>query len=398
MGAAGSWTSGACSGSGSINLGTSLSAANPQISGDATTGLYTAGAGKVDVAVSGAKVMEWASTGGSLTGTSTITSASATALTVGANGATNPVLTVVANTASVASGISITGAAAGTGPTISTTDSNANSSLKFTSKGSGNTQLLSPSGSVVLSPGAAGTYTFSNTTATFAQASVSSGIATKYAFSAGSADTSLTASTEAPWSTWGVAASSRSHATGALALQRDHQFYGAPDAFTGASTLTDGATIGFALKNCGTNGTCTNESGIYHASTALTGTITNSYAINVAADTGPTNNYAIKATGKSLMDTIISGGTTFTVSGCSATSPVGGAAAGSFVSGTTGVCTATVTINGATGATAPNGWSCWSSDETTGNLFRQTSSTTTTATFSGTTVTSDAITFGCMGY
>jgi hypothetical protein len=59
------------------------------------------------------------------------------------------------------------------------------------------------------------------------------------------------------------------------------------------------ATIGYSLPGCGTNATCTNASGIYHASTALTatGTITNSYAINVAADTGATNNYAANFAG-----------------------------------------------------------------------------------------------------
>lgn len=398
VGAGGVWTSGSCAGASAVNLGASTSAANPQISGDATTGLYTAGAGKVDVVVGGTKIMEWASTGGALTGTSTITSTSATALAVGANGVTNSVLSVDASTASVVTGVAIKGAATGGTSTITCTDSGSNCGLTVQGKGSGNARLTSSGGQSIMSGGAGGLWSVGTVGFSGAQSSASSGVITKYAFAAGASDTGLTASTEAPWSTWGVAASSRSHAAGALALQRDHQFYGAPDAFASASTLTDGATIGFALKNCGTNGTCTNESGIYHASTALTGTITNSYAINVAADSGATNNYAIKTTGKSLMDTIISGGTTFTVSGCSATSPVGGSSAGQFTSGTTGVCTATVTINGATGATAPNGWSCWSADETTGNLFRQTSSTTTTATFSGTTVTSDIITFGCMGY
>lgn len=49
-------------------LGSSASATSPSISGDATTGLYTAGAGKVDVAVSGSKIIEWSSTGGAITG------------------------------------------------------------------------------------------------------------------------------------------------------------------------------------------------------------------------------------------------------------------------------------------------------------------------------------------
>ena len=59
------------SSSASTTLGTSTSAASPQISGDATSGLYTAGAGKVDVAVGGNKIAEWTANGVDVTGTST---------------------------------------------------------------------------------------------------------------------------------------------------------------------------------------------------------------------------------------------------------------------------------------------------------------------------------------
>jgi len=94
-----------------------------------------------------------------------------------------------------------------------------------------------------------------------------------------------------------------------------------------------------------------------------------------------------------------SSGTKFTISGCSAGTTVGGATAGSFSSGTTGTCTVTVTMDGATGLTAPNGWSCWASDTTTtADTILMTASTTTTATFSGTTVSGDVIKFGCVGY
>ena len=57
---------------GNISLGTTASVTNPSISTDATTGLYTAGAAKVDVSVSGSKIVEWASTGETLTGTFTV--------------------------------------------------------------------------------------------------------------------------------------------------------------------------------------------------------------------------------------------------------------------------------------------------------------------------------------
>lgn len=66
-----------------------------------------------------------------------ITSTSATAFTVGANGSTNPILSIDASTASVATGISIKGAAAGSGIVVSAISSGTNETLSITSKGTG---------------------------------------------------------------------------------------------------------------------------------------------------------------------------------------------------------------------------------------------------------------------
>lgn len=86
-------------------------------------------------------------------------------------------------------------------------------------------------------------------------------------------------------------------------------------------------------------------------------------------------------------------GTTFTFASntCGATSLVGGGTAGSFLSGTTGVCTVEITLNAATpvGNAPPTGWTC---DDSTHKLS-QTASTSTTCTLSGTTVTGDPIFF-----
>lgn len=91
----------------------------------------------------------------------------------------------------------------------------------------------------------------------------------------------------------------------------------------------------------------------------------------------------------------IDAGTTFTSSGaCSETSLTGGATTGSFVAGATS-CTTVIT----TGLTAPNGWACNVHDLTTpADSVKQTASSTTTATFSGTVVLSDVIQFHCDGY
>jgi hypothetical protein len=96
----------------------------------------------------------------------------------------------------------------------------------------------------------------------------------------------------------------------------------------------------------------------------------------------------------------ISAGTKFTASGCSNTTTVGGATAGQFASGTTGACTVVITINGATGLTAPNGWSCFAADITAGHLvdFTQTATSTTTCTVSATTTSGDTVVWHAIGY
>ena len=92
-------------------------------------------------------------------------------------------------------------------------------------------------------------------------------------------------------------------------------------------------------------------------------------------------------------------GTKFTISGCSAGTTVGGAAAGSFLSGTSGTCTVVITLNGATGATAPNGWTCYASDLTTpADILTQSASSTTTCTITGTTVSGDKLQFMAMAF
>ena len=54
---------GSCSGSSTSTFGTSTSATSPNISGDATSGFYTAGARKIDASISGTQIWETNSTG-----------------------------------------------------------------------------------------------------------------------------------------------------------------------------------------------------------------------------------------------------------------------------------------------------------------------------------------------
>lgn len=73
---------------------------------------------------------------------------------------------------------------------------------------------------------------------------------------------------------------------------------------------------------------------------------------------------------------------------------VGGNTAGRL----TATCTAqTLVLNFAT--TAPNGWACKMSDQMTpADSMNQTASSTTSATLTGTTASSDVLSFMCMGY
>lgn len=87
-----------------------------------------------------------------MSGAQTITSASASALTVGANGATNPVIKVDASTSSVATGVSITGAAAASGVAVATISSGTNENLTIDAKGSGTITLAGTSTGNVIVP------------------------------------------------------------------------------------------------------------------------------------------------------------------------------------------------------------------------------------------------------
>lgn len=75
----------------------------------------------------------------------TIISAAVSALAVGPNGATNPVLQVDASTASVATGIKLTGAAAAAGADIAVISSGTNENLRINAKGSGTITIGSAS-------------------------------------------------------------------------------------------------------------------------------------------------------------------------------------------------------------------------------------------------------------
>lgn len=174
----------------------------------------------------------------------------------------------------------------------------------------------------------------------------------------------------------------------------------------GAFSFNDGTANAtpFAVKSTGA--TSVLSTGIYgfSASTQYTDftldtSVSRAAAGSLAFGTGASGNTGAKVTAAGY----ISGGTKFTASGCSNSATLGGATMGHFTSGTTGTCTVVITMNGATGLSAPNGWICDGADRTTvpalfTGLFAQTGSSTTTATMAGTTVSGDDMQFKCMGY
>lgn len=97
-----------------------------------------------------------------------------------------------------------------------------------------------------------------------------------------------------------------------------------------------------------------------------------------------------------------SGGTKFTTSGCSVSSTTGGASAGKMTLGAN-TCSVVITMNGATGLTATNGWSCHANDETTaaGNTtlyWSANNATTATLSVPATAGTTDVLDFDCRAF
>jgi hypothetical protein len=112
-------------------------------------------------------------------------------------------------------------------------------------------------------------------------------------------------------------------------------------------------------------------------------------ALNTSTTTG----------GGGLIGSLIPSAATFTASGCSNSTLVGGAnttalvAAGSFNSGVSGACTVVMTFPAAT-----HGWACEANDVSSPVVFQQTAKSTTSCTVSASTASGDTVTFMAIGY
>jgi len=240
--------------------------------------LGTTDANRLDFITGGVVGMSMA-TGGAVT----VTSASSGSLVVGPNGATNPTLQLDSSTASAVTGIKVTSAAAAGGAKIEATSSAGSEDLVLGAKGAG--------GTVKLQVNLLNRYIASLQGHTFSSGTGSSASSPRFSFT-GSADTDLTASTEAP-STYFNLGQTRQHATGTMSLQRDFRITPSTHSFVGASALTN--MHGFTVDGApiaGTNATVTNASAIYSPGNAVGSGVTNSYGLNINANTGATNNYS----------------------------------------------------------------------------------------------------------
>ncbi|HEY8963823.1 MAG TPA: tail fiber domain-containing protein, partial [Alphaproteobacteria bacterium] len=215
-------------------------------------------------------------------GETNITSASANALTVGPNGTTNPVLQVDGSTASSATGIKVTGAAAGSGVTLGVISSNTDENLIITSKGGGSV--------ISLRPGNSQTLGLSTASSAFTPTANAAAATVRFRFT-GAADSNLTADTESP-SVYFNSGQTRQHiaAAGAYAVQRDFRITPSTHSFDAADTITkaaalsvDGAPLG------GTNATIITSTAIDVPARVLTN-VTNGYGLDITQPTGATSN------------------------------------------------------------------------------------------------------------
>lgn len=195
-----------------------------------------------------------------------------------------------------------------------------------------------------------------------------------------------------------------------------------------STTITNAVNLWLAAPTCSGGVVCTNlfsimspgrfnfTNGGFISGNSINLNNSSNFAVNIGTGTtnalvtigGGSNGIIMNAglaTGYVKNTGFISVGTKFTLSGgtgsCTTTSTtVGGAAAGSFVcTGTAGAGTVVVTINGATGLAAPNGWACGGSDITSGTAWTQSATSTTTCTLKGVTAANtDVIAFQAMGY
>lgn len=259
-------------------------------------------------------------------GVHTITAQNASAFAVGRQGATAPAFLVNSSSGTGIGGVSVTAGTSGGFTSLDAISSAADSDLRIRGKGTGELNLQGGASGpgVRISPIGNLRATFGDNTLSFATLqnyifgtnTLATASTARFLFT-GSADTVLTASTEAPEIYFNLG-QIRQHSTGALTLQRDFRITGSTHSAVGATTITDCAVFSpDGADSGGTNVTITNSHAIYVPTKALSN-VTNGFGITVVAPTGAGT---INAAAQFIGTTLIADGTdstkriTFTSSG-----------------------------------------------------------------------------------
>jgi hypothetical protein len=153
-----------------------------------------------------------------------------------------------------------------------------------------------------------------------------------------------------------------------------------------AIRFVDGATLILSQSSSGLSWTISGEKGY------ISGIVSVDFYPDLGCGAGQPS-FGVRFSRPLGIVALVASGTQ-SISGCSLSSAVGGATAGSFKSGITGACTVTIKP----GITAPNGFSCSGSDLTHGNLITQTMTSTTECMVSGATTSGDLITWQAVAF
>lgn len=308
-----------------------------------------------------------------------ITSANSQAFAVGLNGATAPAFQVDASTALQAGGISIQGGTAAGTSTLAAISSGSNQNLTISSLGTGNLVMRGTGASTTIAAGASTQVTIGTSQTSFTNSVRNSTTNTAHLFTglaSGVGGSSLTAGAEVISFHANYAAIQTHGSSTAIALQRDTRFTPNTHAFqTATGTITDAG--GLAIDGApiaGTNCLITRSSTIYSAGRAVGSGVTDSYALNLAPNTGATRNWGAIFPGQLVFASPTPGIAAGTGAGTTPTIAIAGTNEGGIITLTTGTLpTASATIGTITPTNAfPNNCS-----------IELTSANATTATLSG---------------
>lgn len=236
------------------------------------------------------------------TGPLVITSSSATALTVGPSGATNPALVVNANTGSMDCGLTVTGGTSGV--TLATTGNDASASMTLTSKADGDFIAGTAGTSSNLRLRINSSDRFNMTNAAFILTPSTQNTASQARWSyTGAANTGLTGGAEFSQVNFNLSQTNQHASNTAITTQRDFLVSGMNHSYASATgTITNVGAFSVAWGNAGTNAIITHNAAIYIPTQAITGTVTNAYGARITAPSGATNNFAASLTGTTAFD------------------------------------------------------------------------------------------------